>query len=155
MVIISIKWGIFLFRYLSKQCRPDWIPQYAFSSTAQSQLSIISGAMILGWWHQFVLKLNSWIYYTYLYCLIWFFMSKTTFFSVMSGRVSLGWTSTKQVLICLAQGNNTVTPVMLELATAWIGLGSNTLLLSHCAPILNYVFFSISWNCIKATEWET
>ena len=41
----------------------------------------------------------------------------------------------------LAQGHNTVTPVMLELATALIGLGSNTLILSHCAPILNYVFF--------------
>ena len=62
-------------------------------------------------------------------------------FSVMSGRVVLGWTSTKQGLVCLAQEHNTVTPVMLELATAWIGLGSNTLILSHCAPILNYVFF--------------
>ena len=40
--------------------------------------------------------------------------------------------------MCLAQGHNTVTPVMLELATAYIGLGSNTLILSHCAPILNY-----------------
>ena len=62
-------------------------------------------------------------------------------FSVMSGRVVLGLTSTKQGLMCLAKGHNTVTPVMLELATAWIGLGSNTLILSHCAPILNYVFF--------------
>ena len=61
--------------------------------------------------------------------------------SVMSGRVVLDWTSTKQGLTFLAQEHNTVTPVMLELATAWIGLGSNTLILSHCAPILNYVFF--------------
>ena len=42
--------------------------------------------------------------------------------------------------MCLAQGHNTVTPVMLELATAWIGLGSNTLILSHCAPILIFLF---------------
>ena len=32
-------------------------------------------------------------------------------FSVMSGRVNLGWTSTQQGLMCLAQGHNTVTPV--------------------------------------------
>ena len=35
-------------------------------------------------------------------------------FSTMSGRVFLGWTSYKQGLMCLAQGHNTVTPVMLE-----------------------------------------
>ena len=69
-------------------------------------------------------------------------------YSVMSGRVVLCWTSSKQGLMCLAQGHNTVTPMMLELATAWIGLGSNTLILSHCAPILNYIFF-ISWNCTR------
>ena len=97
-----------------------------------------SGLMYI--WHQFVRKLNSWIYYMHLYWLIWFFMSKRTFFSDMSGRVVLGWT-TKQGLMFLAKGHNTVTPVMLELATAWIGLRSNTLILSHCAPILNYVFF--------------
>ena len=34
--------------------------------------------------------------------------------------------STKQGLMCLAKGHNTVTPVMLELATAWIDLESNT-----------------------------
>ena len=39
-------------------------------------------------------------------------------FSVMSGRVVLGLTSTKQGLMCLAKGHNTVMPVMLELATA-------------------------------------
>ena len=76
-------------------------------------------------------------------------MSKTTFFSIMSGRVVLGWTSTKQGLMWLAQGHNTVTPVMLELPTAWIGLGSNTLILSHCAPILNYVFLLLG----TASRW--
>ena len=33
---------------------------------------------------------------------------------VMLGRVFLGWTSTKQGFMCLAQGHNTVTPVRLE-----------------------------------------
>ena len=35
-------------------------------------------------------------------------------FSVMSGSVFLGWTSTKQGLVCLAQGHNALTPVRLE-----------------------------------------
>ena len=35
-------------------------------------------------------------------------------FSVISEWVFLGWTSTKQGLMCLAQGHNTVTPVRLE-----------------------------------------
>ena len=34
--------------------------------------------------------------------------------SVMSGRVLLGYTSTKQGLVSLAQGHNAMTPVMLE-----------------------------------------
>ena len=34
--------------------------------------------------------------------------------SVTSERVFLGWTSTKQGLMCLAQGHNAVTPVRLE-----------------------------------------
>ena len=38
-------------------------------------------------------------------------------FSVMLGRVFLGSTSTKQGLMCLAQGHNTVPPVRLEPAT--------------------------------------
>ena len=44
-------------------------------------------------------------------CLIWFHN-----FSVMSGRVFLCWTSTKQGTICLAQGHNTVTPERLKSA---------------------------------------
>ena len=39
------------------------------------------------------------------------------FFSVMSGRVFLSWTSTKQGLMCLAQGHSTMTPLRLEPAT--------------------------------------
>ena len=38
-------------------------------------------------------------------------------FSVMSGQVFLGCTSTKQGLLCLAQGHNAVMPVRLETAT--------------------------------------
>ena len=40
-------------------------------------------------------------------------------FSVMSGLIFMGLTSTKQGLLCLAQGHNTVTPVRLEPATPW------------------------------------
>ena len=40
-------------------------------------------------------------------------------FSVMSGQVFLGRISTKQGLMCLAQGHNTVMPVRLEPATPW------------------------------------
>ena len=52
------------------------------------------------------------------------------YFSVMSGRVFLGWTSTKQGLMCLAQGHNTVTPVRLEPATSrsWVKHFTNELL---------------------------
>ena len=53
-------------------------------------------------------------------------------FSVMSRQVFLGWTSTKQGLMCLAQGHNTVPPVRLEPQT--LDLKSSTLPLSHCAP---------------------
>ena len=52
-------------------------------------------------------------------------------FSVMSdGRIFLGWTSTKQGLMSLAQGHNAMTPVRLEPAA----LESSTLPLSHCGP---------------------
>ena len=39
--------------------------------------------------------------------------------SVMSGRVFLGWTSTKQGSMCLAQGHNAVRPVRLEPTVLW------------------------------------
>ena len=43
-------------------------------------------------------------------------------FSVMSGWVFLGWTSTKQGLMCLAQGHKAVPSVRLEPATprSWV-----------------------------------
>ena len=44
-------------------------------------------------------------------------MSQSTIFSVMPGWVFLGRTSTKQGLMCLAQGHEAVTPVRLEPAT--------------------------------------
>ena len=40
-------------------------------------------------------------------------------FLVMSGRIFMGLPSTKQGLLCLAQGHNTVTPVRLEPPTPW------------------------------------
>ena len=54
--------------------------------------------------------------------------------SVMSGRVFLGGTSTKQRLLCLAQGHNTVT---LSSNPRPLGLKSSTLPLSHCASRKN------------------
>ena len=47
-------------------------------------------------------------------CFVWFDYVSVNNFSVMWGRVSLGWTSTKQEKMCLAQGHNTVTLVRLE-----------------------------------------
>ena len=54
------------------------------------------------------------VFFLFFVYLIWFSTSQSTIFSVMSGRVFLGWTSTKQGLMCLAQGHNTLTPVRLE-----------------------------------------
>ena len=55
-------------------------------------------------------------------CLIWFIMSRSPFFSVMSGQVFLGWTTTKQRTKHLAQGHNAVPPVRLKPATprSWV-----------------------------------
>ena len=39
---------------------------------------------------------------------VWFDYVLVNKFSVMSGQVFLGWTSTKQRIKCLAQGHNTV-----------------------------------------------
>ena len=65
---------------------------------------------------------------TYFDLFVLILKSQTNNFSVKSEQfsVSLGWTSTKQRIKCLAQGHNTVTPegVSLELATL---LQSNTL----------------------------
>ena len=47
-------------------------------------------------------------------------------FSVMSGQVFLGRISTKQGLMCLAPGHNTVMPVRLELATPWSPVKQST-----------------------------
>ena len=79
-------------------------------------------------------------------------------FSVMSGRVFLGWTRTKQGLMCLPQGHNAVTLMRLEPAT--LGLESSTLLLSHCAtfgyessrrqprlPLFNYTPIDVLHPC--------
>ena len=50
-----------------------------------------------------------------MFCFVWFdSLRPVNNFSVMLGQVFLGWTSTKQGQMCLAQGHNTVTPVRLE-----------------------------------------
>ena len=53
----------------------------------------------------------------------------------MLGQVFLGWTSTKQGLVCLAQGHNKVPPVMLEPATLWLSQA-----LYHWATALSWDF---------------
>ena len=53
-------------------------------------------------------------------------------FSVMVGRVFLGWTSTKQGLMFLTQGHNAVTPVRLEPTTLRSPVKRSTK--SHCDP---------------------
>ena len=60
-------------------------------------------------------------------------------FSVMSRRVFLGWTSTKQGLMCLAQGHKAVMLVMLNPLTSrsWDKHSTTEPLRSH---FLDYVF---------------
>ena len=51
---------------------------------------------------------------------VWFdFYVSVSNFSGMLGWVFLGWTSTKQGSMCLAQGHNATTPVRLKLSTDW------------------------------------
>ena len=53
-------------------------------------------------------------------------------FSVMLGWIFLGWTNTKQGLMCLAKGHNTGLPMRLETCNPLIE--SSALPLSHCSP---------------------
>ena len=67
--------------------------------------------------------------------------------SVISGQVFLGWTSTNQGLMCLAQGHNAVTSVRLKPTALGSCHESSTLPLSHCAPWLVVIHLIIqSWN---------
>ena len=70
-------------------------------------------------------------------CLIWFFTPQSTFFSVMSGRVFLGWASTKQGQMCPAQGHNTVRPVRLQ-PTAPCSRVKNSTTESLCSHLFIY-----------------
>ena len=56
--------------------------------------------------------IDSWSLQPYLLCLILYILVNNL--SVTSGQVFLGWASTKQGLMCLAQGCNAVKPVRLE-----------------------------------------
>ena len=78
----------------------------------------------------------SWLCYLF----VWFdFYVAVNNFSVMSRRVFLGWTSTKQGLMCLAQGHNTVMLAMLKPVTprSWDKPSTTEPLRSH---FLDYVF---------------
>ena len=79
---------------------------------------------------------------------------QVNYFSVMSGRVCLDWTSTKQGLMCLAQENNAATPMRLEPATplSWV----STLPQGHCVTyriwcLVTHFLYSASitscWIC--------
>ena len=76
-------------------------------------------------------------------------------FSVKSGRVFLGWTSTKQRIKCLAQGHNTVPPVRLEPAlvrAAWtestlFAYGKRIYLILHKWTWTSN-FYLPTWKCI-------
>ena len=59
-------------------------------------------------------------------CLILILYIPVNSFSAMSGRVFLGWTSSKQVWMCLAQGHNTVTPVRFKSVTPQSGVKHST-----------------------------
>ena len=69
-------------------------------------------------YRQLIGKISKYISGLYV-CLVWFFMSLSTFFSLvgLSGEVFLGWTSFKQRIKCLSQGHNTVLLVRLKPAT--------------------------------------
>ena len=68
-------------------------------------------------------------------------------FSVMSGQVFLGWTSTKQRLMCLAQGHNAVTLVRLEPSTPQSRVKNST---TEPKCSLTSVFnLDLSWFCFS------
>ena len=67
--------------------------------------------------------------------------------SVMLGRVFLGWTNTKQGLMCLAQGHNAVTPVRLEptaLRSRVKHSTSEPLRSLICCHAINLAYFSLT-----------
>ena len=68
-------------------------------------------------------------------CLIWHYIPVNNL-SVMLRPVFLGWTSTNQGLMCLAQGHNAVTPVRLEPVSlrSWVK-HSTTEFLSECQTV--------------------
>ena len=60
----------------------------------------------------------------------------------------LGWTSTKQGLMCLAQGHNGTQRHWWGSNPQPLSFESSTLLLSHCAPWLRvHIVFNIGYTC--------
>ena len=66
-------------------------------------------------------------------------------FSVMSGQVFLGWTSSKQQIKCLAQGHNTVTLSMVKLESTTLHPKSNILPTATALPIAGS--WRLRWGC--------
>ena len=61
-------------------------------------------------------------------------------FSAISGRVFLGSTSTKQRVMCFAQGHNELNAVVqVRLKLESLGLESSTLALTHCAAVFFFI----------------
>ena len=70
-------------------------------------------------------------------------------FSVISGRVALGLTSTKQRVMCFAHGHNklnAVVPVWPKLES--LSLESSTLALSHCASVFSLQLSIYIWLAV-------
>ena len=85
-------------------------------------------------------------------CFVWFdFLRPINNLSVKQGRVFLGWTSTKQGKMCLAQG-----PKRSHVGEAWTrGPSVSSQALYHWATALPYQFVLkiLTWNKIL-TEWQ-
>ena len=81
---------------------------YLFTKAPQSHVIRLNG------WYNLVIDLRHQVSLKPLLlyvCLIWFFTFQSTIFHL--GWVFLGWTSTRQGIMCLAQWDNTVTPMRL------------------------------------------
>ena len=117
-------------------------------NSVQTQRFIWSGSSLYA-------KINQYNFESFLFDLI--LNVPVNKLSVMSGRVFLGWTSTKQGLMCLAQGQNAVTPVRPKPATPLSRVKDSTL--SHWLPILNPFTLILpkflSWNCHLLITWNS
>ena len=73
-------------------------------------------------------------------------------FSFMLGRVFLGWTSTKQGLMCLAQGHNTMMSVRLQPITpqSWVKHSTTEPPCSHMIHCITYeAYLQVKPFCVS------